>query len=188
MEIPVINLFEKMIVKNGFNRDLTDSIQSMGSNQNNIVNLRSIASKIEGHLNNVYNSELPDLLFTLFPQKDNVPFTKENHLEKMQTLVADTTIAVDQFYARLNNLLATLNNQLQNNISQCTAIKKFINPYLQVSLETISVENEPPRRKRANKFAAGYLVSVASSMRLVLQGNLLSMEVCCANPSTTIFC
>jgi hypothetical protein len=65
----IISLFEKTVVKNGLNRDLTDSIQSMGSNQNNIVNLRSIASKIEGHLSNVYNSELPDLLFTLFPQK-----------------------------------------------------------------------------------------------------------------------
>jgi hypothetical protein len=28
----IINLFEKMIVKNGFNRDLADSINSMGAN------------------------------------------------------------------------------------------------------------------------------------------------------------
>jgi hypothetical protein len=104
--------------------------------------LRSIASKIEGHLNNVYNSELPDLLFTLFPQKNNAPFTKENHLEKMQSLVADTTIDADQFYTSLNNLLANLNNQLQDNISQCTTIKNFINPYLQASLEIISEESK----------------------------------------------
>jgi hypothetical protein len=60
----------------------------------------------------------------------------------MQALAADTTIAVNQFYASLNNLLANLNNQLQNNISQCTTIKNFIKPYLQASLETISVENK----------------------------------------------
>jgi hypothetical protein len=67
----IVNLFDDMTVNSGFNRDISDSINSMSSNQGNIVNLRNIADKIEGHLNRIYNSELPELLLTLFPQKNN---------------------------------------------------------------------------------------------------------------------
>jgi hypothetical protein len=57
----IVNRFDDMVIKSGFNRDLSDSINSMGSNQGNIVNLRNIADKIEKHLAAIYSSELPDL-------------------------------------------------------------------------------------------------------------------------------
>jgi hypothetical protein len=111
----IINLFEERIINSGFNRDLSDCINSWGANQNNIINLRNIAEKIEKHLNDIYKSELPDLLINLFPQKNVIPFTKENHLEKLQTAINNPTSDISHFYQDVNGLLTNLNNQLQNN-------------------------------------------------------------------------
>jgi len=137
----IIISFEDLVVNNGFNRDLADSINSMGANQNNIVNLRSIADKIEKHLNSIYSSELPDSLLLLFPPKTNTPFTNEKHLEKIQSLINNTTINVTQFFTELSNLLSKLNSQLQNNIGQCNNIKNFIMPYINISSEISAKEN-----------------------------------------------
>jgi len=137
----IIISFEDFVVNNGFNRDLTDSINSMGANQNNVVNLRNIADKIEKHLNFIYSSELPDSLLLLFPQENHIPFTKEKHLEKIQSLINNTTINVTQFYTELSNLLSNLYNQLQNNIGQCKNIKNFITPYLNFFSEISAKEN-----------------------------------------------
>ena len=125
----IIELFNEEIVETGFQRDIQDYISSLPNNQSNIVALRDIADKVSTRLNRIYAGDLPELLKKLYTDKIK-PFTISEHNTLLNELIVDKSIDQANFYSKLNQILATLNQQIQQNIAENTRIKKFIEPYL----------------------------------------------------------
>lgn len=136
-----INLFNNLLYESGFKRDVQDYLSSMSNNQNNIVTLREVAGKIRDTLLRIYNSDLPEALKLLLPTKTIKPFTDTDHLGLITRLLDDKEIALSDFYNQLNNLLANLNSQIENNKTKLDELKKIFTPYVMLEQELIS-END----------------------------------------------
>lgn len=131
-----IRLFENEIVDSGFQRDVQDYLSSLPDNQNNIVALRDIAEKISKRLERIYSGDLPEALSALFPKSNHNPFTKTNYFENLLELIHDNKIEQNDFFTQLNNILSSLNRDLEEDIREIENIKDFIEPYLKTDLET----------------------------------------------------
>lgn len=135
-------LFESEIIESGFKRDVQDYLNSLPSNQSNIVALRNIAENIYRKLNDIYNGDLPAALLKLLPTNNPNPFTTKDFSQTMHDLVADTEIDQAKFFSRLQNILTQLNQQIQENKNAITSIVNFITPYIDVEEIRIAKENE----------------------------------------------
>ena len=125
-----ILIFTHEVVDSGFRRDLDDYAASLPNAQNNIVNLRDIANKLLSKLESIYNSDLPDALRALFPEKNIRPFTDSPHHDNMRTIVNDTKIQQQEFFNRLNQQISTLKQQIHQDSKKIENIQTFIAPYL----------------------------------------------------------
>lgn len=132
-----VELFEKSIIKSGFKRDLQDYIQSLPDNQNNILALRDLAEKVSIKLDEIYGSDLPESLGKLFPNKIK-PFTDQSHDDDLIELKNNKEIKLEDFFVKLNQILSQLNEQIQQNITEITTIKTFIEPFLAVQDKTLA--------------------------------------------------
>lgn len=137
----IIRLFKSEIIESGFKRDVQDYSSSLGNNQSNIVALRDIANKVFVFLERLENSDFPDSLNKLLPDKKAIPFTKGDSFVKLTELLIDAQIEQAQFFQKLNGILSQLNTRIQENITQIDQIEKFIAPYLTVDKEIIAEEN-----------------------------------------------
>lgn len=134
--------FEEKIIESGFKRDLQDFIQSLPNNQNNIVALRDIAEKVYSYLKDIYTSDLPDKLNILLPAGSVQPFTSQNYLEEIENLLNDTTIQLPQFFQKLNSILTSLNNAIQQNINELQKLKAIFTPYIKKDIDELTTENK----------------------------------------------
>ena len=125
-----INTFTREITDSGFKRDIDDYITSLPNVQNNIVSLRDIAGKVSVTLERLYNGDLPMALSALFPSESIRPFTESPHATNFKVLVENTEIQQSDFFNQLNQYLAQLKKQIQQNFTEITRIQDFINPYL----------------------------------------------------------
>ena len=130
----IIDLFDSEIVATGFQRDIQDFINSLGNNQNNIVALREIADITFKRLNTIYGSDLPDLLKKLFVDEVK-PFTDYPHDTELNKLISDPEIQQPKFFQKLNQILSTLNSQIQQNLTEVKRISTFIDPYIETEVE-----------------------------------------------------
>ncbi|MBK7107412.1 MAG: hypothetical protein IPH62_19270 [Ignavibacteriae bacterium] len=137
-----IKTFNNEIIDLGFKRDVQDYLNSLPNNQNNIVTLRDIASKVSSKLNSIYEGDLPNMLNSLFPKSTVRPFTETNFDEKIANLITDSEIELNQFYSQLNQILNQLNQKLQENINEIDNIEEFIDPYIKISNSDLSQEKE----------------------------------------------
>lgn len=136
-----IEQFNFEIIDSGFKRDLQDYVNSLPNNQNNIVVLREVATNILEKLNEIFNSDLPENLGMLLVEKVN-PFTVSSYNAKFEELIQDNEIEQLNFYEKLNQLLAQLNNEIQENISEIDKIQKFIDPYLDMQDELLTPDQK----------------------------------------------
>lgn len=137
----IINQFQELIVGSGFKRDINDFSSSLNNNQNNIVVLREIATKIHSYLEEINDSDLAENLTRLFPETPK-PFTEGNHYQSMAELLLDNEIPQDQFFQKLQQIIKSLKNQLQQNESKVEEIKNFIQPYINQSNEIEASEDK----------------------------------------------
>lgn len=136
----IIGQFETEIVNSGFKRDLQDYVSSLPNNQNNIVSLREIANKVLGKLDEVYNTDLPDNLIKLLPDKIK-PFTQTTFNENLRVIIDDKAIDLPNFFQKLNQILSQINNEIKKNIAEIEKIKVFIEPYVQSKEEELTTED-----------------------------------------------
>lgn len=137
----IINQFQELIVGSGFKRDINDFSSSLNNNQNNIVVLREIATKIHSYLEEINDSDLAENLTRLFPETPK-PFTEGNHYQSMAELLLDNEIPQDQFFQKLQQIINQLKKQLQQNESKVEEIKNFIQPYINQSNEIEASEDK----------------------------------------------
>lgn len=136
-----IDLFNNEIVKSGFKRDLEDYVNSLPTNQSNIVTLRDVANKVSLKLATIYGSDLPESLSKLFPEKVK-PFTKTPYDVQLIKLNEDKEIQLNDFFIQLHQLLANLNNDIQQNVAEINRIEIFIKPYLTAQTKIQSDKNK----------------------------------------------
>ena len=133
-----IKLFEYEIIESGFHRDVQDYLASLPNNENNIVSLREIASKISERLVVIYNSDLPDALAVLFPKSTPRPFTDTSFSDNLTELLKDNKIEQNQFYQQISDILTKLDQVLSENMEEIENIKKFIEPFLEVEHDKVT--------------------------------------------------
>lgn len=137
-----VQLFESEIIDSGFKRDVQDYLNSLPSNQNNIVALRDIAENISKRLNDIYNGDLSVALLKILPTSSSKPFTTTDFAKSMNDLVKDTEIDQPNFFSRLQQILTQLNQKIQENKQAIDTINDFIEPYINVEEKRIATENE----------------------------------------------
>lgn len=137
-----VQLFESEIIESGFKRDVQDYLNSLPSNQNNIVALRDIAENISKKLADIYSGDLPVALIKILPTSNTKPFTNTDFAQSMNDLVEDTEIDQPKFFSRLQQILTQLNQKIQENKQAIDSIKNFIEPYIDVEEKRIANENE----------------------------------------------
>lgn len=137
-----IKFFNEEIVESGFKRDIQDLVSSLPNNQNNIVTLRESANKVFDFLNELYNSDFPESLKRLLPDKKVPPFTEQKSFEQLKELISDKQIAQPAFFQKLNQILTQLNQQIITNFTKINEIQTFLTPYLSTEKELIAKEHK----------------------------------------------
>ena len=125
----IIELFNIEVVNSGFQRDIQDYINSLPSNQSNIIALNDIATKTYEKLELINNGDLPEKLKKLFTAKVE-PFTNYSHISELKTLLDNREIQLPAFFQKLNQILTDLNTQIQQSNNEVKRIKTFIDPYI----------------------------------------------------------
>ena len=127
-----IQLFEKLVIKSGFKRDVKGFKESIDHQQNrqNLQLFQDITSKIESYLKLIYESDLPEYLKTLLPTNSIRPFTETNHLEKLNEILKDTELPTDQYFNKLNSLLNNIQTQIEINETELNRLKEVFRNYV----------------------------------------------------------
>lgn len=126
-----IQLFEKLVIKSGFKRDVIGFRESIAPQQNrqNLQLFQDIAGKIDSYLKSIYESDLPESLESLLPTNSIRPFTETNHVEKLNEILTDSELPTDQYFNKLNSLLNNLQSQIENNETELNRLKEIFQNY-----------------------------------------------------------
>lgn len=124
-----IKLFDDLVIKSGFKRDIEDYIQSLQQPQNrNLTFMKDLSEKVkfifEEFKNNSLNNELENLL------TDTVPFTEKDYVENILEINSNNEINSNDYYNKfvniLNNILSEVNNNEQEILSKKEVFEKYI--------------------------------------------------------------
>lgn len=137
-----IATFRAQVVESGFKRDVKDYVNSLPSNQSNIITLRDMAQKLRAQFARIQSSDLPAGLKQILLTKKFKPFTDENYLADLDALLGNRQITQDQFFTQFNQLLQTLNTRLDQNEGELNRIETFIEPFLSRKTEEHTSENK----------------------------------------------
>ena len=129
-----IKLFQELVIKSGFKRDIVDFKQAIAQSQNrNIVFMKELTDKLIANLidfeNNSLNSELKLVL------KESEPFTSLNILEELRELNNDKEIAAAQYFQKLNTIFSKLQQAITANETEQTALKLTFDKYVSDNVE-----------------------------------------------------
>jgi hypothetical protein len=141
-----IENYETEIVDSGFSRDIQGYISTLSQPQNNqnIVLLKEITSKIIDILNKIIDCEIENDL-QLIIVTPGIPVFKSNDYKlKLTELLNDPKLNTSEMYANLNSYLSTINSELTAITNELIRIKKVFYPYYEKDKEkhgiaTISV-------------------------------------------------
>lgn len=136
-----IDLFNIEVVNSGFQRDIQNYINSLSSNQNNIIALTEIATKVYEKLESIYSGTLPEDLEKLLTTKVE-PFTRFHHIADLNHILNSKEIQLLDFFQQLNGILSGLHTHIQQNINEITKIKDFIKPYVENQEKIQADENK----------------------------------------------
>ena len=129
-----IELFEALIIKTGFKRDLNDYLQSIQQGQNqNLVFMKDLSLKIKNKLiecdNYGIESELNSVL------RDSKPFTELDTHTKLEDLDNDTEIDGNNYYAQFSQIISQLVKNLDMNKTELDSVLKIFQKYVNIEKE-----------------------------------------------------
>ena len=124
-----IKLFEELVIKSGFRRDVEDYFQSIQQPQNrNLVFMKNLSERIlkmfDWFDNNSLDSNLKAVL------RKNKPFTEGNVKEELENLSSNSDINADQFFQKFHSILASLKQSLTANNDEINSVKEIFQKYV----------------------------------------------------------
>ena len=127
--ISKIQLFEDLIIKSGFRRDVQDFIQTIQQAQNrNLVFMKDLSTKVKEKLIESENYGLENEL--TYVLRDSKPFTELNTLEKLEKLDADTEIDGNSYFSSFNQILNQLLQKIDENNSELDSVSNIFEKYI----------------------------------------------------------
>ncbi len=122
-----IDLFNKLIIKSGFHRDLEDYQNSISQNRN-LIAFKEISNKVLFKLNEFesygLNSELNKIV------KDSSPFTETDWITKLEELNKDPEIKASQYLNQFSQILTKLFQEIDKNRAEIQKVEKVFSKYI----------------------------------------------------------
>lgn len=127
--ISKIELFEDLIIKSGFSRDIQDFIQTIQQGQNrNLVFMKELSQKVKSKLieseHYGLDSELQSVL------RDTEPFTKLETLSQLDEMDSDAEIIGEAYYGKFNQILNKLIQNIDKNESELDSLLEVFQKYI----------------------------------------------------------
>ena len=136
-----IELFENLIFKSGFRRDVQDYINSIQQGQNqNLVFMKDLSQKVKSKLfeceNFGLNSELNLAL------RDNSPFTEVDTLSQLEELDSDIEIVANTYFQKFNQILDQLLQNIDENKKELDDVMGVFQKYVSEQTEYDSEDEQ----------------------------------------------
>jgi len=139
--ISKIELFNELVIKSGFKRDVTDFIQSIQQGQNqHLVFMKDLSRKVTNKLIDFENFGLDSELRLIL--RESKPFTEFKTLHQLVELDQNTEIDGNAYFSKFNQFL----NQLIQNIDKN---KKELDSVLLVFQKYVSEDDHDSEGERA---------------------------------------
>jgi len=136
-----ISLFEELIIKSGFKRDIGDYFQAIQQPQNqNLVFMKDLSEKTKRFLENVENNSLDSELKIVL--KNSEPFTSLNTTEKLDELDSDSQIDAATYHQKFYSILQLLINAIDANENELNAVKTTFSKYVITDENRLSTEEQ----------------------------------------------
>ncbi|GAA4295754.1 hypothetical protein [Nibribacter koreensis] len=136
-----INLFEELVTKSGFKRDLVDFINALQQPQNrNIKFMTEVSIAIERHWMQAMNNSLPTELKLIL--KDSEPFTETDFLAQIEDINSDATLDAASYYNKLYGTITSLNQKMEVNITELNVVKNFFKKYSNAVDESLALDEQ----------------------------------------------
>ncbi|KUO65986.1 MAG: hypothetical protein ACYCZ2_12860 [Lutibacter sp.] len=127
--ISKIELFNELVIKSGFKRDVTDFIQSIQQAQNrNIVFMKDLSNKVKNKLTDFENYGLDSELTLIL--RESKPFTELKTLNQLEELDQNTEIDGNAYFAQFNQLLNQLIQQIDQNKNEIDTVLLIFQKYV----------------------------------------------------------
>lgn len=139
--ISKIKLFDNLIIKSGFRRDVFDYIQSIQQGQNrNLVFMKDLSQKVRTKLIESDNFGLENELIIVL--RDSEPFTKLNTVEELDELDGDTEIVGNAYFSKFNQILNSLLQNIDKNKKELDGVLSIFEKYISNESEYESDEEQ----------------------------------------------
>lgn len=137
--ISKIKLFDDLLVRSGFKRDITDFIQSIQQAQNqNLVFMKDLSVNIKNKLTEFESYGLENELTLIL--RESEPFTKLNILSQLEELDSNPEIDANNYFSKFNNILNQLNQHINKNKKELDSLLIVFQKY--TSDDEYQSENE----------------------------------------------
>lgn len=124
-----IELFNDLVIKSGFKRDVTDFIQSIQLAQNrNLVFMKDLSNKVKSKLTDFDNYGLDSELRLIL--REGKPFTELKILNQLEELDQNTEIDGNTYFAQFNHFLNQLIQQVDQNKNELDNVLLVFKKYI----------------------------------------------------------
>ena len=132
--ISKIELFNELIIKSGFKRDINEYLQAIQQPQNqNLVFMKELSVKVQNKLLEFENFGLESELNYVL--RDNKAFTEMNTFTKLKELDSNTEIIGSTYYPKFNQILTELNRSIQQNETELNSVLDIFKKYANREIE-----------------------------------------------------
>lgn len=122
------NLFEYLVIKSGFKRDVADYFASIQQSQNqNLVYMKDLSEKIKRSFLIFENNSLDSELFYVL--KDTIPFTSQDIVSELDKIDFDNEIEASEYYDKFYTILNKLLIAVTENEEEIETLKLLLNKY-----------------------------------------------------------
>ncbi len=138
--IAKIDLFEDLIIKSGFRRDVHDYVQAIQQGQNqNLVFMKDLSKKVRTKFEEIENYSLDNELKIVL--RETGPFTDLDSKNQLQEIDSDTEIAAQVYFQKFNGILQQLLQKIDANQNELSTINAVFSKYILIS-EDIESEDD----------------------------------------------
>jgi hypothetical protein len=133
--IDKIDLFDELVVKSGFKRDVAAWVTALGQaeTQSNLITMREMAEGTLRVFDAINVAGLPSAISTLLPTQKT--FSNLDTESELIELLDDPEIEPTAFYSRLQTILSTLSNQLNTDAKAVERARENLSIYVPVSTQ-----------------------------------------------------
>ncbi|MBA9074567.1 hypothetical protein GGR22_002740 [Flavobacterium gossypii] len=136
-----INLFDELVNKSGFRRDIGDYFQAIQQSQNqNLVFMKDLSNKIKAYLNDIQNNSLDSELKIVL--KDSTPFTSLETIEDLENIDSNSQIDSNDYYHTLYAILQKLIDTIDTNATELNTVKGTFSKYVSDQLNKWSNDEQ----------------------------------------------